>query len=187
MRQRMSSLVPFVRRWRWVCVGIALALVLTGTLAVAAHQGPPSAANKTPAVTSASARATATVTTKATATVSPTHTASPTAGPNASVELACTVHSSPGDGDDSVDMALACTVTGMPATDTSFSLNFGVLDPLNHEHPLTQTCNGTLQGGKGSCHQSYTFIFAFSARPAPVTGLTAPSHHYLGPVTPTVI
>lgn len=185
MRERMWSLVPFVRRWRWVCAGVALALVLTGTLVVAAHQGPPSTANKTPVATSGSARASATA--KATATVVPTRVASPTVGPDVALGLACTVHSSPGDGDDSVDMALACTVAGMPTTDTGFSLNFGVLDPLGHEHPLTQTCKGTLQGGKGSCQQSYTFIFAFSARPAPVTGLTVPSHHYLGPVTPTAI
>ncbi len=184
MRERMASLVPFLRRWRWVCVGIALAMALTGTLVVAAHHGPPVTANDTPAAASGTARATASA--SATATVGPP-VASPTVGTNASLGLACTAHSSPGDGDDSVDMALVCTVTGMPGTDTSFSLSFGVLDPVGHVHPFTQACTGTLHGGKGSCHQSYTYIYPFLARPGLVTGQSLPSHHYLGPVTPTQI
>ncbi len=81
-------------------------------------------------------------------------------------------------------MALACTVTGVPRTDTSFSLSFGVLDPLGHDHPFTQPCSGAVHGGSGSCRQSYTFIEPFLARPAPVTGQSLPSGQYLGPVTP---
>ncbi|HKS69322.1 MAG TPA: hypothetical protein VJQ45_02810 [Ktedonobacterales bacterium] len=209
MRERISSLMPFIRRWGWVCIGLALALalVLTGALALAAagsgRSGHPSAVlgTGTPSIAAHSApstttrpgsSATATPTHPASAIATPARTATSTTGPNASRALTCTVHVSAGDsggdgGDDSVTMALACTVAHAPQSDTSFSLSFGVLDPLGQAHTFTQACAGALRGGSGSCSQSYTFVVPYGVVPAPVTGQSLPSRQQLGPTTPTAV
>lgn len=206
MRERIPLLGLFVRRWGWICLGITLALVLTGALALAAsgsvHQSAtagaaggvhvsshvtPPPARGTPAAASGSAAATQTPSLPPPPTVLPLPPTSPTAKPDGSLALTCTVHLSAGDEDDSENMALICTVTHAPQSDTSFNLGFGVLDPLGQVHAFTQPCGGTLRDGSGSCSQSYTFIFPFPATPAPVAGQSLPSRQQLGPTTPTVV
>lgn len=109
--------------------------------------------------------------------------ASPTPGP----ALRCTAHASEGAEDDSVRMALNCAVTHAPSGDTSFSLHFGVTDPVGNVHAFDAACDGTLQNGAGSCSQTYDFIFPFAAKPGPVSGMFAPSKLRVGPVLPASV
>ena len=98
--------------------------------------------------------------------------------------LSCTAHSSAGEEDDSVRIALACAVSHAPASETSYTLHFGVTDPGGQYHALTPICAGSLHNGAGSCSQTYEFIFSFPANPGPVAGIFAPSGLRFGPVIP---
>jgi hypothetical protein len=105
--------------------------------------------------------------------------------PTTTFTLACAVNSSEGSEDDETEQTLTCKVTHAPAADTRFTLHYGVRDPVGTLHPLSQTCDGTLHAGVGTCRQTYEFVFAFPAAPGPVTGESLPSHQPLGPVMPT--
>jgi hypothetical protein len=98
--------------------------------------------------------------------------------------LTCTVHTSAGSDDDEVKQTLSCMVTHAKATDTSFSLHYGLVDPLGHVRPFDKTCDGSLHNGSGSCTQAYEFIVPFRPAPAPVTGELLPSHVLIHPATP---
>jgi hypothetical protein len=100
--------------------------------------------------------------------------------------LACTVRQSEGSADDETKQTLTCKVTHAPAADTHFTLHYSIRDPIGNLHPFTQTCDGSLRNGGGTCTQTYEFIFPFAPMPGPVTGETLPSHHKLGPVTPSI-
>lgn len=112
-------------------------------------------------------------------------TATPTVS-GSTAALTCTVHTAEGSEDDETQQTLTCTVKQAPPTDTQFILHYGVRDPAGSLHSFTQTCNGVLRKGAGSCRQVYEFVFAFSPAPAPVTGESLPSHGALGPTTPSL-
>lgn len=107
--------------------------------------------------------------------------ATPTPGPL----LTCKAHTGAGDEDDSVKIALTCSVSHAPASETSYTLHFGVLDPGGQYHALTPICAGPLHNNAGSCTQTYVFIFPFPINPGPVTGQFTPSGLRFGPVIPT--
>jgi hypothetical protein len=124
--------------------------------------------------------------------VHPTPTLIPTAAVTATaavsaapLTLACTVRQSEGSSDDETKQTLTCKVTHARAADTRFTLHYSIRDPIGNLHPFTQTCDGSLRNGGGTCTQTYEFIVPFAPVPGPVTGETLPSHHKLGPVTPT--
>ena len=110
--------------------------------------------------------------------------------PATTFTLACTVRSSGGEGEgaggdnDEVQQILTCKVSHAPTADTRFTLHYGVRDPVGTLHPLSQTCDGSLRAGVGSCSQTYEIVFPFTPVPGPVAGESAPSHQALGPVLP---
>lgn len=115
----------------------------------------------------------------------PAATTGPALTPTPGTLLRCTAHTSAGQEDDSEQIALTCAVSHAPASETSYTLHFGITDPSGMFHALTPTCAGALQNGAGSCSQIYEFIFPFAANPGPVTGQFAPSGLRFGPVIPT--
>jgi hypothetical protein len=156
--------------------GLALvALFLLGLVACASGPSDDSDASGTPNGPSAGEMT-------ATAYVPPTATATV---PTTSKTLTCTVRLGEGSEDDQISQTLTCTVRNAPASDTSFALRYGVLDPSGNSHPFTQTCDGSLHDGSGSCTESYQYILPFDAQNGPVTGASSPSGQKLGPIIPT--
>ncbi|MFI5274286.1 MAG: hypothetical protein ACHQ4H_14730 [Ktedonobacterales bacterium] len=119
----------------------------------------------------------------------PTHTSASTViggtNPSGGASVVCKTHISAGNEDDGVRMALACTVTHALTSDTSFTLHFGLINPVGRFIPFTSTCGGHLDHGTGSCSQTYQLIYPFALVPGPVSGTSLPSRKSLGPVTPT--
>lgn len=106
-------------------------------------------------------------------------------GPVSSVVLTCTTRTTSGSEEDQVQQVLSCSVTNAPSADTQFALSYSIRSPAGTLHPFTQTCSGALHAGAGTCSQTYTFIVPYAPLPGPVSGESSPSHHTLGPVTPT--
>jgi len=196
MLERVSPWLAAVRRrpWTMLCA-VGLALLMVGLVAHAAAPrgrggpgsgGPSSAALGSSAGGGPGAAAATSPTPHASPSVAPTSgKGGGSAAPAPPPPLRCSVHVGEGDKDDSVEMELTCIVNQSAAqSDTSFTLHFGILDPIGHLHPFSQACAGKLRKGSGSCSQTYTFILPYAANPGPVSGQSLPSHHALGPVTP---
>lgn len=159
------------RRWGFALI----ALALLGLAACANSSSDDSGVTLTPNGLSAGEMT-------ATAYVPPTATATI---PTTSQTLTCAVRLSEGSQDDQVTQRLTCAVRDAPASDTTFTLHYGVFDPGGAIHPFTQTCAGALHNGSGSCAQTYEYILPFNARNGPVAGTSSPSGKALGPVVPT--
>lgn len=161
--------LPITARWS----GYGLLLVALGCLVLAAcgNGDISAAANSSPATTPP-------VIGPVVVTPTPSLSAS-------TATLSCAVHSTEGSEDDETQQTLTCAVKQAPSTDTHFILRYSVRDPTGGIHPFSQTCNGSLRNGTGSCSQKYEFVFAFSPMSAPITGQSLPSRTPLGPATPS--
>lgn len=169
------------------CLVLCL-LLLSGLTACAANSANTNSATAPTANSSTPHAPTATATVAGGLTLSPTPAPTPTHGAKtAAPTLTCQAHTEEGSEDDSVRITLTCAVTHAAAADTSFTLHYGILDPVGNYQAFPQTCDGHLRNGSGSCTQTYTGIFPYAPKPGPVTGEFLPSHHKLGPVTPSIV
>ena len=173
--------------WHKGCLVFCL-LLLCGLAACAANSATTNSATAPTTNSSTPHAPTATVAVAGGLTLSPTPAATPThSAKTAAPTLTCQTHTEEGDEDDSVRITLNCSVTHAAAADTSFTLHYGILDPVGHYQAFPQTCDGHLHNGAGSCSQTYTGIFPYAPTPGPVTGEFLPSHRKLGPVTPSIM
>ncbi len=103
---------------------------------------------------------------------------------SSSPHLSCTVQIAPG-GVDVTQALLRCTVSNAPASDTSFTLHYALVDDAGKARPpFDATCDGALALGSGTCQQTYSVVAPRSPTDSTVSGESLPSHTRLGPVTP---
>ena len=99
--------------------------------------------------------------------------------------LACTFHERPQEAD-TVTVGIACTVTGVGASDTSFSVQHTVTGPKGQGTAVDATCSGPVREGVGACSVTFTEQ-STEAEPGTLAGELLPSNTPLGPVKPGII
>lgn len=85
---------------------------------------------------------------------------------------------------DTMSVMLTCAVVNAPNADTSYTLQYTVIDSLGHPRPMGATCAGSLTGGAGTCTQTYSLPIPLDPSKATVSGTLQPGGQKLGPVTP---
>jgi len=104
--------------------------------------------------------------------------------PASSGPLACTLLERP-QGVDVIVATLSCRVSGVAASQTSFTLSYTAAGPGSQQRQMGPPCSGSLHAGAGSCAQTYSLIAPIGSKPGSVAGELLPSHTPLGPVTPS--
>jgi hypothetical protein len=104
---------------------------------------------------------------------------------SSSPHVSCTIQIAPG-GVDVTQALVRCTVSDAPASDTSFTLHYALVDDNGKTlQPFDAPCQGTLAHGTGTCQQAYSVVAPKSPTDSQVSGKSLPSNTTLGPVTPT--
>jgi hypothetical protein len=103
---------------------------------------------------------------------------------SSSPHVSCTVQIASG-GVDVTQALVRCTVSNAPASDTSFTLHYALVDDNGKTlPPFDAPCQGALAHGTGTCQQAHSVVAPKSPTDSQISGKSLPSDATLGPVPP---
>lgn len=110
--------------------------------------------------------------------------ATPTNIPGSTHQLTCALETAVRPVD-TVTETLHCTVAHVPSSETTFALQYTVMNRIGHPQTIAQNCRGALADGNGSCSVTFSVMAPLGSAKGTVSGATEPNRYPLGPVVPT--